>query len=60
MASNATNREQKPETVQMQAGWGTVREVIPEMVPVLEAQGWTRVTVTPTKQEQKDEAGKQR
>lgn len=61
MASNATNRDQKPETVQMQAGWGDVREVIPEMVPVLEAQGWKRVVATTTtKQEQNDEAGKQR
>ncbi len=58
MASNASNREKQPETVAMQAGWGDVREVIPEMVPVLEAQGWKRVVTTITKREQNDETGK--
>jgi hypothetical protein len=53
MACNA-NREKKPEMVTMVAAWGDVREVIPEMVAVLEEQGWKRKLdgVTAPKQEQ--------
>lgn len=40
---NQENREQAPELVPMRAAWGDEREVIPEMVPVLEAQGWSVV-----------------
>lgn len=54
MASKA----KQPETVKMKAGWGDVREVIPEMVGVLESQGWVIVENTVTKQEQDDETGK--
>lgn len=35
--------KQQPDTVKMKAGWGDVRDVIPEMVGVLEEQGWVKV-----------------
>jgi hypothetical protein len=59
MASKATvpaNREQNPETVRMQAGWGDIREVIPEMVEPLKSQGWVEVTENNPVEETTDEA----
>jgi hypothetical protein len=49
---NYENREQAPELVPMRATWGDVRDVIPEMVAVLEEQGWCVINQESTNEEE--------